>query len=223
MEPILIEQILRILAAAIAGAAIGFEREIKNKPAGFLTFTLVSVGSCLIAILQQNINAANPGTDPSRIIAQVVSGIGFLGAGTILYNRGNVQGITTAAMLWLVAALGLLIGTGGLFNYVIAGTTVIIIIPFAFISRRISSNLSQTKRVHTIRIVFEESREENLIDNFASLGVTIRKTELINKYFQDKIHLKEANIYFNLQKDNKILEVIEELSKYDYVYEVHEN
>src|SRR5690606_8186930 len=112
MDALLIEQILRILAATIVGATIGYEREIKNKPAGFFTFTLVCVGSCLIAILQQNIYLENPSSEPGRIIAQVISGIGFLGAGSIIHNRGNVKGLTTAAMLWLASALGLLIGTG---------------------------------------------------------------------------------------------------------------
>ena len=123
--PIIIEQILQVIGALIVGAAIGYEREIKNKPAGFFTFTLVCVGSCLIAILQKNIVndaseqiLANPlladvlKVDQGRIVAQVVSGIGFLGAGTIIHNRGNVKGITTAAMLWLVSGLGLMIGTG---------------------------------------------------------------------------------------------------------------
>ena len=97
--PLIVEQILRVIASVLVGAAIGYEREIKNKPAGFFTFTLVCMGSCLIAILQENLNLSNGG-EPGRIIAQVISGIGFLGAGTILHNRGNVVGISTAAMLW---------------------------------------------------------------------------------------------------------------------------
>ncbi|HHZ12149.1 MAG TPA: hypothetical protein GYA05_05500, partial [Acholeplasmataceae bacterium] len=110
--PLIVEQILRVIASALVGAAVGYEREIKSKPAGFFTFTLVCMGSCLIAILQENL-FLDWGGDRGRIIAQVVSGIGFLGAGTILHNRGNVIGISTAAMLWLVAGLGLLIGSGG--------------------------------------------------------------------------------------------------------------
>ena len=106
---------LRLILACVLGAVFGFEREIKNKPAGYITFLLVSMGSCLFAILQKNI--LGPETqDKSRIIAQVVSGVGFLGAGTILHNRGSVKGITTAALLWVSAAVGLLIGTGGILN-----------------------------------------------------------------------------------------------------------
>ena len=150
-EVSIIELILRVFAATIVGALIGYEREIKNKPAGFYTFILVCVGSCLIAILQVNLVYSsidiiknNPDmanvlkVDSGRVIAQVVSGIGFLGAGTIIHNRANVKGITTAAMLWLVASLGLMIGTGGRNNYIIALVTVVIILPIASFSRKFS-------------------------------------------------------------------------------------
>ena len=137
------EQILRLVAAAICGGIIGYEREIKNKPAGYVTFILVAVGACLIAILQVNlVNLTiytieqKPhlhgviSTDVGRVIAQVVSGIGFLGAGTIIHNRGTAKGITTAALLWVSAALGLVIGIGGRHNYILAFATAVILIPF---------------------------------------------------------------------------------------------
>lgn len=233
--PLLLEQVLRVLAAAIVGAAVGYEREIKNKPAGFFTFTLVCVGSSLIAILQQNVvnNAIQMaidhpnivqaiGADQGRIIAQVVSGIGFLGAGTIIHNRGNVKGITTAAMLWLVSGLGLLIGTGGLFNYVVAGTTVVIILPVTMFSRRLSERLSQSRKVQRIRIVFEENYEKQLFDNLGSQGVIVRKSFLTNKFIQDEIHLKESIIYFSLPKTRNFSDVMNQLSMLEYVFEVQE-
>ena len=203
--PLLIEQILRIIASAFAGAVIGYEREIKNKPAGFLTFTLVCVGA-----------------DPSRIIAQVVSGIGFLGAGTIIYNRGNVSGITTAAMLWLVAGLGLLIGTGGLFNYVIAATTLIVILPMAMFSRRLSNRFTRTRKIQRLRVVFDEDHEKEMFEAFTSLGITIRKVFLINKHIQDAKQLKESIIYFRLPKTKELPEVLGIISDLDFVYELNE-
>lgn len=222
MDPLLIEQMLRVLAAAIVGAAIGYEREIKNKPAGFFTFTLVCVGSSLIAILQQNIFRDNPHSEPGRIIAQVVSGIGFLGAGSIIHNRGNVKGLTTAAMLWLASALGLLIGTGGLYNYVIAGTTVVIVLPITMFSRRLSERLTQTKKVQRIRIVFDEQHEKQLFDNLASQGVIVRKSYLLNKFFHDDKHLKESVIYFSLPKSRKLQDVMNQVSLQEYVFEIQE-
>lgn len=94
------EQIFRVVLATMLGAVIGFEREIKNKPAGFITFMLVSMGACLFALVQVNLIATNIkvatettqyALDASRIIAQIVPGIGFLGAGTIIHNRGAVK------------------------------------------------------------------------------------------------------------------------------------
>ena len=179
---LLYEQILRVIASALVGAFIGYEREIKNKPAGFFTFTLVCVGSCLIAILQENLTLTSGG-EPGRIIAQVVSGVGFLGAGTILHNRGNVVGISTAAMLWLAAGLGLLIGTGGTNNYIIAFTTVVIILPITMITRRLSNKLTKTRKIQRLRLVFEDNFEKDLFDSLASFGITV-KYVLLNKYFQ---------------------------------------
>ena len=232
---IILEQVLRVLAAALVGGIIGYEREIKNKPAGLLTFTLVCVGSCLIAILQQNIVRdsimqinANPAiadaikVDQGRIIAQVVSGIGFLGAGTIIHTKANVKGITTAALLWLVSAVGLMIGTGGLYNYVISATTIIIILPASYFSRRIGERLTQTRKVRRIKIVFDENYEKDVFDNLALQAVTVRKTYLTNKYMKDNIHLKESIIYLSLPKTRSYEEVMNQISMQEYVYEVEE-
>jgi len=229
------EQILRVVACALVGAGIGFEREIRNKPAGFFTFTLVSIGSCLIAILQQNLandTIAMVQNDPSligvisvdqgRIIAQVVSGIGFLGAGTIIHNRASVKGITTAAMLWMVAGLGLLIGTGGLLNYIIAGVTTLIILPLAFFSRKLTDRISRTKKVQRIRIVFDENAEKQLFENLASQGVIVRKSYLMNKTIVDGRQLKESIIYFSLPKTRKFEDVMNQISMFEFVVEIEE-
>lgn len=229
------EQLLRVLGAAIVGGIIGYEREIKNKPAGLLTFMLVCVGSCLLAILQQNILASSIATildnpdlanavkvDEGRIIAQVVSGIGFLGAGTIIHTRANVKGITTAALLWLVAALGLLIGTGGVYNYLIAALTVLIIIPTSYFSRRIGERFTRTRKVHRLRVVFDEDFERDIFDNLASQGVVVRKTFLTNKMIKDEHHLKESIIYISLPKTRSFEDVMNQISMQAYVFEIEE-
>lgn len=233
--PGIIEQILQVIGALIIGAAIGYEREMKNKPAGFFTFTLVCVGSCLIAILQKNIAnettkqiLSNPElaavlkVDQGRIIAQVVSGIGFLGAGTIIHNRGNVKGITTAAMLWLVAGLGLMVGTGGIDNYVIAGVTAIIILPLSFLTRRLSDSLGKHRKIRRIRVIFQDQFEKQLFDNLASQGAVIKKTYLLNKSVQDDVHYKESIIYFSIATNRTFEEVLNQLSMQDYVNEISE-
>lgn len=115
------EMVLRLVLSAIFGAAIGLERERKNWSAGMRTHMMVSVGSCLIMLISAYGFAEHKNLDPSRMAAQVISGIGFLGAGTILFlKQGVIRGLTTASGLWTVAAIGLGTGAG---MYFAAGIT----------------------------------------------------------------------------------------------------
>ena len=102
-----VDHILQVLLAVGLGALIGFERGLKQRPAGFRTHMLVSMGAAIFTIVSLSIDA-----DPSRIAAGVVAGIGFLGAGSIIAHKGHVKGITSAATLWVVAAIGLAVGLG---------------------------------------------------------------------------------------------------------------
>ena len=107
------EMLVRLGLSALAGGLIGLEREFHGKVAGFRTHALVCLGSALIMIVSMDIFAAYRGiasVDPSRIAAQVVSGIGFLGAGAIIRFPNGVTGLTTAASLWVVSAIGLACG-----------------------------------------------------------------------------------------------------------------
>ena len=127
-----VEMLLRLLTAAALGSLIGFERERLLWAAGIRTHMLVCVGSCLIMIVSQYgfssiLTEKNVVLDPSRIAAQVVSGIGFLGAGAILARGEIVKGLTTAASIWTVAAVGLAVG-GGLYLAASASTVIILII-----------------------------------------------------------------------------------------------
>lgn len=125
------EMILRLLVAAVFGSAIGFERERLLWAAGLRTHMLVCVGSCLIIIVSaygfRDVIGDHVVLDPSRIAAQVVSGVGFLGAGTILFRGEAVRGLTTAASLWAVAAIGLAVGAG-LFAAALAGTVIVLLV-----------------------------------------------------------------------------------------------
>jgi putative Mg2+ transporter-C (MgtC) family protein len=96
-----------VLIAALLGAALGLEREWRGKEAGLRTNTLIAIGAALFGVLSIAL-----GGDPARIAAQVVTGVGFLGAGAIMRNGANVQGLTTAAMIWVNAAIGVAVGTG---------------------------------------------------------------------------------------------------------------
>lgn len=111
--PVLLPFLFRCGIAAACGAMIGLERELKHKPAGFRTNILICVGAAMyMAVGALLFRSASGSVDVTRIAAQVVTGIGFLGAGSILHNSGQVTGLTTAATIWVVAAIGLVAGAG---------------------------------------------------------------------------------------------------------------
>ena len=116
-----IELIQRLLLAAAIGGLIGAEREMRRKSAGFRTNILIALGSAVFTLA--GITLAPSNSDPLRIAAQVVTGMGFLGAGTILRNRDGVHGLTTAAIVWVNAALGMAAG-GGQFHLAIMGAAI---------------------------------------------------------------------------------------------------
>lgn len=125
--------ILRITVAAILGGAIGLEREYREKAAGFRTHFLVALGSALFMIISVygfdgGLTSANHRLDVSRVAAQVVSGIGFIGAGSIVFQKNMVVGLTTAAGVWVTAAIGLACGSG---MYLLStAATVLVLIGF---------------------------------------------------------------------------------------------
>ncbi len=125
------EMILRLLAASALGSAVGFERERAVRAAGLRTHMLVAVGACLMMIVSAHGFIDGLGEhvilDPSRVAAQVVSGIGFLGAGSIILRNEAVKGLTTAASVWTTAGIGLAVG-GGLYVAAVAATAIILVI-----------------------------------------------------------------------------------------------
>ncbi len=127
---------VKLLVAILAGGAIGLERELRRKPAGLRTNILICLGSALLMDLSIRI-AGTSGGDPGRIAAQVVTGIGFLGAGTILHARGTITGLTSAATIWVVAAIGLTVGAGYMFEALGATVTVMAVLEgLGYIERR---------------------------------------------------------------------------------------
>lgn len=123
-----IEFILRIFVAALLGGIIGLDREYRAKDAGFRTHFLVALGSSLFMVMSQYgfsdiLTSNNVSLDPSRIASQVVTGIGFIGAGTIIFQKQMVRGLTTAAGLWVTSAIGLACGSG---MYIIASIATIL-------------------------------------------------------------------------------------------------
>lgn len=151
--------LMRLLFAALLGGLIGWERERRNKQAGLKTHLLVSVGSTLIMLTSiygfdpELINHPNARFDPARLAAQVVSGIGFLGAGAILRRSNHIiSGLTTAATLWVAAAIGLSVGSGFYWPAVI--TTAIVLIS-TLVLNRLESRFLFIKKSGSLKIIIE--------------------------------------------------------------------
>lgn len=178
------EYLLRIIVAVICGCIIGYERKNRNKEAGMKTHAIVALGSALIMIVSKGF-ADIPGADAARIAAQIVSGIGFLGAGIIFVRNNVVSGLTTAAGIWATSGIGMAIGSG---NYYIGvmSTILMIVIQIILHSKHFSRDLVQEKvsiiiknDMAAIRRIEEKLAEENI--ELTSLE--------INKLEEDKIKI----------------------------------
>ena len=135
---------VKLVLAILCGGAIGFERELSRKAAGLRTNVLICMGSALFMIVSRHIGGGAPYTDPARLVAQVVTGIGFLGAGVILQARGSITGLTTAATIFIVAAVGIAIGEG-MFGVALLSTALIIIVLVAL--RRVERFVLRRQRM----------------------------------------------------------------------------
>ena len=136
------ELIRRLLTAALLGACLGFEREIRQKSAGLRTNILIAVGSALFTLMSFEMSAADG--DPGRIAAQIVTGIGFLGAGAIMRTGSGVHGLTTAAAVWVNAAVGVAAG-GGSYHlaFIATGITLVVLMVLPSLERIIERRLGR--------------------------------------------------------------------------------
>ena len=145
---------LRIALAVICGGALGLERGLKHRPAGMRTYMLVCVGACLIMLTNQYLFQVTQIGDPMRLGAQVVSGIGFLGAGTIVVTRYNrIKGLTTAAGLWSAAGVGLALGVGFYEAALVAGFAIFVVMTLL---QRWDDNLHSKTRAVEIYVELTE-------------------------------------------------------------------
>ena len=151
---------LRILCAVFIGGLLGLDRGLKNRPAGMRTYMLVCVGSCLIMLTNQFIYQSAGTGDPVRMGAQVVSGIGFLGAGTIIVTRrSQIKGLTTAAGLWAAAGVGLALGVGFYFGAALGGAAIFGVMTLL---HRMDNKLQSNAR--TIEVYVEMSQDFSVGD-----------------------------------------------------------
>lgn len=118
-----IVEVLRILLAVVLGGVIGLERQLSGKPAGLRTNIMICLGSAVFTIISEQM--AKPGDSVTRIASQIVTGVGFLGAGAIIRERGGIHGLTTAATIWLVASIGMACGAA-LYSLAVISTIIAI-------------------------------------------------------------------------------------------------
>lgn len=176
MEATYLELTVRLSFALVLGGAIGIEREYRAKEAGFRTHFLVALGSALFCIVSQ-FGFGIDLKDSSRVAAQVVSGIGFLGAGTIIFQKNVVRGLTTAAGLWVTAAIGLACGTGMYMAALIA--TVMVLLGLEVLHALIPQH-----GVTTVDISFTAKSKDSVrkfVDTLKGSGIEVQSYELRDK------------------------------------------
>jgi len=216
----LISIIIRVVLSLILGGIIGLERSRKNRPAGFRTYMLVCLSATLVMMTNQFILKWYGGTDPARLGAQVISGIGFLGAGTIIVtNKSQVRGLTTAAGLWAAACLGLAIGIGFYEGAIIVGIVIFIIMTMF---KRIDNYLTSNNKNIIIYVSFQSIVNfDNFIEYCKKLHIKVNDIE-INK----NIKCDESGILSILYLENKTrcshVEVIQILSDFEGLSHIEE-
>jgi putative Mg2+ transporter-C (MgtC) family protein len=197
--------VLRLVMAVILGGVIGFERGRAGRPAGLRTHILVCLGSTLAIMTNQYVYEIYGVSDPTRIAAQVISGIGFLGAGTIIVTgRHQVKGLTTAAGLWATACMGLAIGIG----FYKAALFACLLIAFATVVLHRFDNIMLSKsKVLDIYIEFNKSTTiTSVIDKIKALNITIDSIEMVKASYD--INAVAAIMTLRLKHKRMRLEVI---------------
>lgn len=213
--------ILRLLLAIILSGIIGIERESLKRPAGFRTHILVCVGSTLVMLVGLYIfhtSKMETDLDPARLGAQVISGIGFLGAGTIIREGSSVKGLTTAAGLWAVACIGLAVGAG-LYTGAILSTVFVFITLLLF--KRVGAHIQARRNYINYKIVSinEPGQLGKIGSTIGKFGANITSIELDG----DDEEIVNINILTRLPDKSIKIQLLEELKNIEGVLEVSQS
>lgn len=169
-----LELLVQLLLAVVLGGAVGLERERKGKPAGLRTNILICMGAALFTVLSYRI--AGGRGDPGRVAAQILTGVGFIGAGTILHMRGSVTGLTSAATIWVVAAIGMALGAGAYLEAL--GATLLVMLVLAGMGTVEGFLALETARSH---LIVHARPEASALDALEGLvrrtGLEIERTQ----------------------------------------------
>lgn len=223
------EMVVRLLCATGLGGLIGLEREWTNHAAGLRTHMLVCIGSTVIMLLSiygfsEFVTEGNVRLDPARLAAQVISGIGFLGAGAILRNGSTVSGLTTAASIWVVAAIGLCVGSG--FYFVSAVATLFVLISL-FGLNKLEKHWLHAKRVQelVVKATLSNGSLGNIVSAIEGSGLAIYKfhtkhDEQLNRS-NGTTQVIELHFSFKSPSKEKLLLAIESISAQENVITMH--
>lgn len=210
-----IETFLKLVLIVILSGIVGYERESWNKPAGFRTHVLVGISAVLVMICGEYLSERS-GADPTRIPAQLLSGIGFLGAGTILRDGFNVKGLTTAAGLLAITCIGLFVGAGYYLGAIIATAVVYVVLSY---SHKLSTKLEHTD-ILDLNISANKPKEiiKDLSEIFKSSSVEIVRLKVIENEDRED-YIRVILKYKENTNKNEILSKIIEIDKVKEVVE----
>lgn len=191
--------LIKLIISSVCGAAIGFQRELKDRPAGLRTHTLVALASCLFTVISLS---GIKGGDPTRIVSNVAVGIGFIGAGTIIKQGNIIIGLTTAASLWTVAAVGVLVGAGFYFEAFLAtAVSLLILVFFKEIEERVGK-----KRVFEFKV---RLHSEKAFEQYFQLQKKL-KIEVLEVIIENGTTFIKGSLRF--KTDDEVKEFINKIS-----------
>lgn len=225
------EILIRLMIALILGGIIGFEREQSNHAAGLRTNILVCLGACLLMLLSiygfsDFVNEWNVRVDPARLAAAVITGVGFLGAGTILYTGKKISGLTTAASLWVVAAIGLAVGAGFYFASI---AVMIMVILTLWLFNKLESRFIRNKQEFLVNMTCNDQAvlllhiQQTLNEHHANINkMSIEDVPTFNPH-TGEIEDEEKNVKITLhihissKKKESIMTVVQDLKQVEGV------
>ena len=218
----IVSVIVRLMLSTFAGAIIGLERRLHGKSAGVKTFSLVCLGSSLVMVTNEFLMDSYPSGDVARLGAQVISGVGFLGVGTIIITgRNYVKGLTTAASLWTTACLGIAFGSG----YIAAG---LIALLFVFLIMTVLSGIGRRADAYTpyIHLYLEIGREAGIEVLYDYVQENDFRISSIDKQQKLAINDKDLSLLVEIDLHKRVnhAEIVEALSKLEavhYIEEIH--
>ena len=211
-----IEYFIRILLAGICGAIIGLERRKRFKDAGIRTHLILSIGCAVIMIVSKYAFSDVLDYDAARVASNIISGVGFLGAGVIFVKSGSVRGLTTAAGIWTTAAIGMAIGAG--FYFLGIGVTIILVLLQLLLYRLVPA----LESIEVAELLIKAKRTPNILEN---IKAELDKNNIYISTMKVKKLEKELEIRFSVkvQNDHSMQGLFELLSSYDEIIEISTN